>query len=165
MCSYQAFLRTIDNKIEKYFTLYNEYIFCKRGCTFCCENGDYPLSQLELEYLMQGYIALDNNIKIQVQNNIKNMQKGGKCPFLIKNECSVYNYRPIICRVHGLAYICKDNIVKLPYCVNYNLNYAKYYNNEQIQFEPIDENLDTTNILKDLNYGEIKNLYDWLIIQ
>ena len=83
------------------------------------------MSQMELEYLMQGYIALDAKLKLKVQNNIKNMQRGGACPFLIDKTCSVYQYRPIICRVHGLAYLCKENTVKVPYCVNENKNYAK----------------------------------------
>lgn len=162
MISYKKFLCDFDSKLEKYFKEHQNFIQCKAGCSNCCKKGDYPVSQLELEYLMQGFIALDNETKKLVQENIKFMKKGGSCPFLINNKCSVYPYRPIICRVHGLAYLCRENTVKVPYCVNENKNYSDVYNNGEINLNPIKENLDTPNILKGFDYGEIRNLYDWL---
>ena len=110
---------------------------------------------------MQGYINIDNSLKKKVQENIQNMEKGGACPFLVNKECSVYEYRPIICRVHGLAYL-RNDIAIVPYCVNSDLNYAKVFKNDEIQTEPIKENLDTPTVLKDFDYGEIRSLYDWL---
>ena len=105
----------LDAKLESYFKNQVEYVCCKKGCSACCEKGDYPISEIELKYLMTGYARLENEKKIIVQQNIKKNIKGGACPFLISSECSIYPYRPIICRVHGLAYLCKDNTVKVPY--------------------------------------------------
>ena len=158
---YKDFLSQCDDKLEKYFDEYKEFILCKRGCCSCCEKGDYPLSQLELEYLMQGYIGLDDSIKMAVQSNLKNMKKGETCPFLINKECSIYPYRPVVCRVHGLAYLCK-NKVKVPYCTTESKNFSQIYSNGEITIKPIDENLDTTSVLKEFNYGEIRNLFDWV---
>ena len=160
--NYKEILSTLDDKLKKYFELHKEYIMCHLGCSSCCEKGDYPISQLELEYLMQGYINLSFRDKKIVQGKIKNMQKGGECPFLIDKMCSVYNFRPIICRVHGLSYICKNNTVKVPYCANENKNYSKVYSENHIIVNPIIENLDTPNILKNFEFGEIRNLFDWL---
>ena len=160
--NYSTFLSDLDKKLSEYFSFHREHICCIIGCSSCCEKGDYPMSQMELEYLMQGYIALDARLKLKVQNNIKNMQRGGACPFLIDKTCSVYQYRPIICRVHGLAYLCKENTVKVPYCVNENKNYTKVYNDGEIEIAPIAENLDTASILKSYEFGEIRNLVDWL---
>lgn len=162
MNSYIAFLEKLDAKLDFYFKKYSKHIYCKKGCSLCCEKGDYPLSDIELKYLMQGYINLDNDSKIQIQKNIKEMKKGEKCPFLIEKECSVYPYRPIICRVHGLAYLNNDNLAKLPYCVNDKLNYSEVFNKKELLLEPIKENLDTQNLLNEFDYGEIKNLYDWI---
>ena len=161
---YQQFLSDLDKKLEEYFKIHKEFIHCKLGCSACCEKGDYPLSKIELEYLMQGFIALNNETKIKVQNNVKKMIKGESCPFLIDKKCSVYPFRPIICRVHGLAYICKDKVVKVPYCVNDSKNYADVYKDGEITINPILENLDTQNLLKDFDFGEIRNLFDWIII-
>ena len=90
------------------------------------------------------------------------MKKGGACPFLINKKCAVYKYRPIICRVHGLAYLCGENTVKVPFCTNYGKNYSSVYKNNEFLITPILAKLDTPNLLKDCNYGEIKNLYDWI---
>jgi Fe-S-cluster containining protein len=158
---YKEFLKIFDQRLSEYFSAQKEYIHCKKGCSLCCEKGDYHLSSLELEYLMQGYINIDNSLKKEIQENIKNMEKGGVCPFLVNKECSVYEYRPIICRVHGLSYL-KNDIALVPYCVNSGLNYAKVYKNGEIGTEPIKENLDTPTVLKDFDYGEIRSLYDWL---
>ena len=160
--NYIEFLENLDKKLGEYFNAHKKFIHCKLGCSACCEKGDYPLSKIELEYLMQGYISLDNETKVQVQNNIKKIEKGGGCPFLINKKCSIYPYRPIICRVHGLAYICKEKTVKVPHCVHDNKNYAQVFENNEITLDPIQENLDTQNVLKDFEYGEIRNLFDWL---
>ena len=158
--NYEQFLKELDKRIAKYFKEHADFIQCKAGCSACCEKGDYPISDIELEYLMQGYIKLENSIKKAVQENIKNMEKGGACPFLINKRCAVYRYRPIICRVHGLAYLCRGNTVKVPYCVHSGKNYAQVYKNGEICIKPVQENLDTTKL--GLIYNEIRNLYDWL---
>lgn len=160
--NYEQFLSEFDKKLDKYFHLHKPYIHCKAGCSNCCEKGDYPISQLELEYLMQGFMKLDNEVKRTVQKNIQEMKKGDACPFLTEKKCSVYPYRPIVCRVHGLAYLFKQNVVKVPYCTNQNKNYSDVYENGEIFINPINENLDTPEVLKDFKYGEIRNLFDWL---
>lgn len=143
------------SKIEDYFEEHKEFICCKAGCSSCCEKGDYPLTEDELKQIMLGYSALNNESKIRVQNNIKTMERGGACPFLLDKLCSIYPYRPMICRIHGLAYLTKNNVVKVPYCVNEGKNYSQVYSNGEFFGEPIKENLD-------LRLGETRNLYDWL---
>lgn len=160
--NYEQFIKELDVKLANYFELHKEYIHCKAGCSACCEKGDYPLTSIELEYLMQGYIALDNITKQVVQQNINSMERGGACPFLVDKKCSVYKYRPIICRVHGLAYRYKENELKLPFCVNSGLNYASILKNGEVIIDLVFENLDTQNLLKASEYGEMKNLYDWI---
>lgn len=160
--NYIDFLKALDLRLKKYFDEHKSYICCKKFCSSCCEKGDYPLSNYELEYLMAGYKSLDNSLKILVQDNFKKMEKGGKCPFLINGTCAVYSYRPIICRVHGLAYICSNGLAKLPYCANDGLNYSDVYSSGILNCEPIKENLDTKFLLRNFTGVEIRNLYDWI---
>ena len=162
--NYADFLKVLDKKLNNYAHIYQKHIMCKKGCASCCKNGNYPISQLELDYIMKGYISLDDNLKKIIQKNIATLQKGGECPFLINNECAIYEYRPVVCRVHGLAYMNAKNIVITPYCANEGKNYSSVYKNNLIEIEPIKENLDTPNLLKDFEYGEIRDLYDWLIV-
>lgn len=158
---YQNFLKDLDTRLSSYFETFGREIACKKGCSACCEKGDYPLSDIELEYLMEGYTELDNEMKVKIQNNIKHMVKGETCPFLINKECSVYKYRPIVCRVHGLAYLYKYNTVKVPYCSNYGKCFKNSYSDGQFVGNPVRENLETYALLKDYDC-EIRNLYDWI---
>ena len=164
----ENFYKALDLRLKSYAEIHKNFIRCRLGCSSCCEKGDYPLSDIELQYVMRGYISLDNSVKRVVQENIKNMEKGGACPFLIDKKCCIYPYRPIICRVHGLAYLCGEKTVKVPYCVNENKNYSDVYDNGEININPIKENLDTPEILKTYYTAKnssgfvIKNLYDWL---
>ena len=47
---YKLFLNEFDKKIEEYFASQQKYIRCRKGCTDCCEIGEYPFSRLEAEY-------------------------------------------------------------------------------------------------------------------
>ena len=160
--AYKEFLDSLDKRLEKYFELHKEHINCCLGCSSCCETVDYPISQIELEYLMQGFEHLSNKEKATVQNRIKNIAKSETCPFLIDKKCSVYPYRPLVCRVHGLAYICHDEVVKVPYCASKGKNYSEVYKDGEIEINPIKENLDTKNLLKDFDFGEIRKFIDWI---
>lgn len=157
---YEDFLKGLDERLQKYFESFGDNIKCQKGCSECCERGDYPLTDIELAYLMKGYVELKPDLKTKIQENIKNMVKGGVCPFLINHECSVYSHRPVICRVHGLAYFYKDKKVKVPYCVENGRNFADVFEEETFTAQPINANLDTCHILEGF-YSEIKNMYDW----
>lgn len=159
--NYETFLKEFDLKLKDYFEQFGENICCHKGCSECCETGDYPMSDIELQYLMLGYAELTPEIKIIVQKNIADMKKGGACPFLINKGCSVYKYRPIICRVHGLAYYYNGEKVKIPHCANTGKNFSKIYKNGEFYGTPIKLNLDTYHILEGI-YSDIKNLYDWI---
>ena len=112
---------------------------------------------------MQGFIALEQTLKIQVRENFKNMEKGGRCPFLVNNLCCIYKYRPIICRTHGLAYLMSDGRANVPYCVNGGKCYGSVYGNGELLIEPIKENLSTQGLLKGFSAEfVIKNLRDWI---
>ena len=141
---YENFLEEFDRVLNNYFCEYQQYICCKKGCSFCCEIGEYPFSRLEAEYLMKGFIELPPEIQTKIKLNIKKLLESQtysnyECPFLINKECSVYKYRGLVCRTHGLAYL-DNGIVKLPECVNKGLNYNTIYdskNNELVMEKPI----------------------------
>lgn len=174
--AYELFLKNFDEKVQLYFERDKSKIKCKKGCSFCCENGDYPLSLLEMAYLMQGYNSLNKELHDKVRENIRNLitqkTKEGKldsysCPFLINKKCVVYNYRPLVCRMYGLAYMRKDGIVNLPECASCGLNYSENFDGETINFEPIKEELNLNKIItsnSDLKFGQIKSMIDWFIV-
>ena len=168
---YKDFLEKLDVKLQKYFERDADKIKCQKGCSLCCSNGDYPLSYLEMRYLMYGFSLLEKDIHDEVRANIKKLittesKKSYVCPFLKENMCSVYKYRPIICRVHGLAYRKQNGVVNLPGCADFGLNYSKNYDGEKVDFEPIDEDLSINKIVKlekEIAFSEIRSLIDWFM--
>ena len=138
MCNYENFLKDFDEVLKLLFDYQKKYIKCKKGCSLCCEKGDYPMSQLEFSYLTKGYLKLSTETKSIVQKNFKQVINDiniglceHRCPFLINNECCVYEYRPIICRTFGVCYYDDTkNYVRLPDCVNFKLNYSDFYDIE-----------------------------------
>ena len=179
---YESFLKEFDELLDVMFEQQKQYIKCKKGCSICCEQGDYPFSQLEFTYLTEGFIKLPNETKITVQNNIKNLLEEKeknigerfehRCPFLINNECCVYKYRGIICRTFGLCYYddTKD-YVRLPGCVHNGLNYAEVYDEKTktLCIETVSGlNLRIDKVLSGtlaqkygFDYGEIRPMLGW----
>lgn len=179
---YEKFLDEFDEVIDFLFNEQKQYIHCKKGCSRCCEKGEYPFSQLEFSYLTKGYVNLPENTRILVQQNIRNLKmdkkefKGErfehKCPFLINGECSVYKYRGIVCRTFGLCYYDDINgYVKLPGCVHQGLNFSDIYEekSQTLNIQNVPKiNLRIDRVLKselsekyELESGQIRPLLGW----
>ena len=169
--NYGKFLNELDRQLGGLFESQKAHIHCKPGCSGCCEVGDYPMSRLEMEYLMSAFVRLDAATQAQVRANI-DATRGAteyQCPFLIGGLCSVYEHRGIVCRTHGLAYLCEEG-VKLPECVREGLNYSEVFDVETSIFstEPIKTSLRTDDILRSplakhfqLEPGDIRPLIAW----
>ena len=183
--NYNSFLNILNQDLEKMFEHQKNYIFCKEGCSYCCEYGEYPFTEIEFNYLIEGFKKLDNNTKDIIIKNIKNIKKDEKgyytCPFLINKKCSVYANRGIVCRTFGLLNQEADGRVNGPFCGKLGLNYSNVYDKEtkKLLMDVIKENhyqniprvfnLDITNIRKldlvkelGIEFGEQKPLEEWL---
>ena len=179
---YRRFLEVVDIRLNDIFAKQAPFIKCKKGCAYCCKEGEYPLSELEYINLMLSYTTLSNEKKGIINQNITNLlkqdrQKFYSCPFLVNNECAVYEARPLICRTFGLIYFRKDNTPKIPFCVDLGLNYAEVYDKEKdelVKFsedgtEPLAYNIDRRTLrdkeneeLFDIYFGEDKAMIEWL---
>lgn len=137
---YKIYLEYLDKKLGEYFEEQSPYICCKAGCSSCCEKGEYPFTEVEFAYLMIGIQSLNKDTVLKIETNIKTLFEQKKtntskkflyaCPFLIDKKCSLYDYRGIICRSHGLAFFSKDNHLMIPACVEDGLNYSSVYDFE-----------------------------------
>ncbi len=165
--AYEKYLEIINEYLAKFFEQQKPYIFCKEGCSICCESGNYPFSKTEFDYLMIAFERLPVELKSQIKQNIKQIQEKRKqsnddkflhvCPFLIDKKCSVYSHRALVCRSYGLTsfYIDNDGTkrYKMPCCVSQGLNYSNVYDKEAgtfttekwqqsgIEIEPISYNV------------------------
>lgn len=91
---------TLFDKLDKLYIFMDElYAFvakftpCQKGCSLCCRN-EVSVSLLEAEY-----IEKHTGIKQSLNLDIKDFP-GPPCPFLENSACSIYKYRPFVCRRH-----------------------------------------------------------------
>ncbi len=181
--NYSEFLKDFDTILEVLFNNQKKYIKCKKGCANCCKKGDYPLSQIEFAYITDAFIKLPPEIKQIVQKNIRELfVKKSKCkeerfehqcPFLINNECCVYENRGIICRTFGVCYYDdKEKYVRLPDCVYDGLNYSEFFDKKENILKIKDVPMVNLRIDSVLNSelaqkynvlcGEIRPMLDWI---
>lgn len=179
---YRKYLELLDVRLGHMFEKQAPFIKCKEGCAYCCKEGEYPLSELEYVNLMMYYDTLPNDTKGTINNNIDNLLKSNRqkcyeCPFLINNTCSVYPARPLLCRSFGLISFMNDGRPKMPFCVEFGLNYADVCDKESHTLtkcatdgtEPKAYNIDRRTLrnkeieeLFDIYFGEDKALVEWL---
>lgn len=190
--NYVLYLEFLNEKLEKFFNSQSPYIFCKKGCAKCCKNAQFPISAVELKYLLSGVVELDDEKQIQIEKNLKAVTerkakfKGKKflydCPFLIDDACSVYEHRGVVCRAFGLMTNTEDNKVCAPFCCHNGLNYSNVLNLRaktislrkfkklNTKLEPLGFNV-RYSYLSDVDFensfhfkfGEKKALIDWFI--
>lgn len=189
--NYLIYLDFINKKLQKFFEAQKPYIFCKKGCAKCCQEGEYPFSQIEFNYLMSGFAALPEKTRMQILNNIAETKQAKKntpddkfmykCPFLINNECAVYEHRGIICRSFGLIYTVEGEAKpKIPFCAYEGLNYSNVFDTKtgiiptekykslNIPQEPLAYNVsynfltnESFEKLYNFKFGDKKSLIDW----
>ncbi|MCQ2744554.1 MAG: YkgJ family cysteine cluster protein [bacterium] len=194
LTTYKKYLNTIQALINKYFEEQKDYIFCKKGCSHCCEKGCYPYSEIEFLYLYLGFLSLSVTEKIEISKRVEKLKTECeesklehdkfmyRCPFLRDTgECSVYDYRGLICRNFGIMHINLNNQITMPFCEDLGLNYSNVYNDETKKFDyekvkeygykyiPKPYPITRASLMdKDLfegeplDFGETKTLLDWL---
>lgn len=188
--NYIFYLSYLNRKLCRFFKQQSPYICCKKGCAKCCKNGTFVMSKIEFDYLMVGFLQLpidtQEKIKIKIQKAKEAKLQNGEnfvcdCPFLINNECSVYNYRSILCRSLGLMSINNDGgATKIPFCAYEGLNYSSVIDTKTqtisqekfdklgIAEEPLAYNISypflTSKEIEnnfEINFGDKKPLIDW----
>lgn len=183
---FETFLASVDSDLKKIFDYQSEYLCCKEGCSLCCERGDFPISELEFNYLMQDYEKLNDSLKKQIKENIRIIKESGNldsytCPFLINKKCTLYEKRPFVCRAFGVLTEDANGNPSFPFCTTQGLNFSQIYDSEKQRLSsdlvhqknfkifPKVFRLSNRNIMNlplakelNLNFGKLGRLIDFL---
>jgi len=102
---------------QQYDEIADAYGFHCSGCLDnCCRTRFFHHTLIEFLYLRKGFAGLDEYIREDVRHraaevNDKVIQAEGSgrisrimCPLNIKGLCVLYEYRPMICRLHGIPH-------------------------------------------------------------
>ncbi len=129
MTKYNQLVSDINQDVDRIREEYGRYP-CPTDCFQCCNNtSTIPISEVEARDLKIGLDALPKQVRIHIRKkalqtirvletkgfNLDSMLKDsgmdainiikgksyGQCPMLIGGVCSVYEHRPVICRVWG----------------------------------------------------------------
>lgn len=102
---------------RKYKEAADYYGFNCTGCIDnCCLTRFYHHTYLEYFYILEGYHTLEEKQRIEVTNRALDVcektaaadEKGDPvhlmCPLNFDGLCILYEYRPMICRLHGIPH-------------------------------------------------------------
>ncbi len=115
--------REVDHEFTRARRLHGNRIHCRQGCTDCCHHI-FQISEVEAAYVSTGFRGLPDQQREKLSQNAKAhlrardsiMQEHGyieawgnlprpetrlACPALVDGLCSIYEFRPLICRKFG----------------------------------------------------------------
>lgn len=114
---FNKFFEKTNKKIDKITKLHQKNLSCKKGCTYCCMN----ISVLPIEFYAIGKMLKRSKKRIKLNRH-------KRCAFLQDKLCMIYEFRPVICRTHGLPLSHRDshdpNRMNVSIC---DLNFLKKY--------------------------------------
>lgn len=98
---YDNLINAIESKNNRLLKEHSAHINCKKTCSSCCL--DFKIVPVE-KFIIHNKFS-ENNI-----NTASFIKSGNTCKYLSNGECSIYQYRPIMCRTHGfpLLYLNED---------------------------------------------------------
>ncbi len=96
--NYRKIRLEIDGQCQKLHEEHKAHTQCRKGCSACCMN----FSVLPIEF--HSILA---EIKKQGVPKMNETDEG--CLFLVNNGCTIYEFRPSICRSHGLPILNMDS--------------------------------------------------------
>jgi uncharacterized protein len=87
------------NTADKIFDHAGKFAACARGCGHCC-HVSVPISEFEARYMGDKLGIKPNEVKQSRRPDLREFGSHTPCPFLTNGECSIYEVRPLTCRMH-----------------------------------------------------------------
>ncbi len=99
LAAYRDFRQRLDGLIANAWAVYQDKMACKAGCFSCCRN-DFRISLIEGFELRQAFQALPPAVQQMIMSQRAEPERT-LCPLLVDGQCSVYESRPVLCRIFG----------------------------------------------------------------
>jgi len=136
--AYFEFIRFADQKISGIEKKHAGSIVCAKGCCDCCEDT----SVLPIEFFSIVSALKERGIKPQLGQK--------SCALLRRSLCQIYDFRPLICRTHGLplAYGEDDDplMKNISFCeLNFKKKMPKFTKNNVLDMDELNLELVTLN--------------------
>ena len=125
-----------QNMDQQYDLAAAHYDFNCSGCrNNCCRTRFYHHTHIEYLYMQTGYVSLDLENRQALKARAADICQGGDdkkkeaaelapmCPLNVDELCTLYAYRPMICRLHGIPHELRkpgQNPVFGPGCMTFD---------------------------------------------
>ena len=139
LMNYRDLLTRVDRLLEGIQRQYSGHIVCHKGCDCGCRNlSVFPIEALSLVNAVQN-LSKETGAKIRQRAAAASFWN---CPLLEDRICSMYTFRPIICRTHGFPLLTH-------YRGRPSIGYCRY-NFKDMSSVPDDAIIDLNNINRTL---------------
>ncbi len=92
-------LKEVLNTADQIFDHAGKFAACARGCGHCC-HVSVPITEFEARYMAENLGIKPVELKQSIRHKLSEYGSHTPCPFLANGECSIYEVRPLTCRMH-----------------------------------------------------------------
>lgn len=92
-------LKEVLNTADQIFDHAGKFAACARGCGHCCY-VPVPITEFEARYIADNLNIKPVEVSQSKRHSLKEFSGNTPCPFLKNGECSIYEFRPLTCRMH-----------------------------------------------------------------
>lgn len=117
---YQDFIRNVDAKVEQLSKLHAGNMKCGKGCDLCCM--DFSVFPVEFYHIKE---QMQRTNPAWLQKVVGAPADSKRCVLLDDHACSIYPFRPYICRTHGFPLVYMNETgdeMELSFC---DLNFTE----------------------------------------
>jgi Fe-S-cluster containining protein len=159
---YRDLLDRVDRLLYRIQRRYSAQIACHKGCNCGCRNlSVFPIEALSLAGALQNLPA---GSAARIRKRAA-MASFWECPLLEDRACSLYAFRPVICRTHGfpLQTIYNERL-SIGYCRHNFRRISPIPNDAVIDLDPVNAALRTINASAVIEIAHVLKLPDRLSI-
>ena len=92
-------LKEVLDTANQIFDHAGKFAACARGCGHCC-HVSVPITQFEARFMGENLGIRPVELKQSIKHELTEYGSQTPCPFLQQGECSIYEHRPLTCRMH-----------------------------------------------------------------
>ena len=143
LTNYRDLLTRVDRLLEGIQGRYSGHIVCHKGCGCGCRNlSVFPVEALSLVNAIRD-LSEETGAKIRQRAAAASFWD---CPLLEDRTCSMYTFRPVICRTHGFPLLTHyKGQPSIGYCRNNFKDMSSIPDDAIIDLDNINRTLRTMN--------------------
>jgi uncharacterized protein len=92
-------LKVVLDTVDRLYDHAANFAACKKGCSHCC-HVSVPIADFEARYIGENINTAPVSLQHSIRHDLSEFSDKTPCPFLKDNACSIYEFRPMTCRIH-----------------------------------------------------------------